>query len=242
MLTGSSLQLLPPHQEVDALAARLREKGPCGLVKITPAHLDALGSNVIEEAPTCASLFVVGGEALAASTVALWHELQPTVRIVNEYGPTEATVGCIVYEPPADSGSGWVPIGRPIANTRIYILDTHRQPVPVGVVASSTLVVPVWRTAISIGPKLTAERFVDSPFVDGDRLYKTGDLARYRADGTIEFLGRYDVQVKVRGFRIELGEIEARLRDHAPLPRQPSSCARMTATSGLGLLHADCCW
>src|SRR6185436_2403433 len=118
-----------------------------------------------------------------------------------------------------------VPIGRPIANTRIYLLDGDKLPVPLGAVGE----IHVGGAGVARGylnrPELTAERFIDSPFVAGDRLYKTGDLARYRPGGPIVFLGRNDQQVKIRGFRIELGEIEARLVDQ-PAVREAARRAR----------------
>ncbi|MBS9440095.1 non-ribosomal peptide synthetase, partial [Photorhabdus noenieputensis] len=137
--------------------------------------------------------------------------------IINEYGPTETVVGCTVFD---INHSGCfadnVPIGRPISNTQIYILDTRGKPVPMGV--SGELY--IGGIAVARGylnrPDLTAERFLIDPFSDrpGARMYRTGDLARYLPDGNLEFLGRNDQQVKIRGFRIEPGEIETRLIEH----------------------------
>ena len=164
-----------------------------------------------------AGTFVIGGEALLPSTVRCWQQLQPGVRLVNEYGPTETVVGCVTYEVSEDQLlSSTVPIGRPIANTRIYILDNQRQPVPIGVGGE----IYIGGAGLARGylnrPELTAERFVSDPFSTDPqaRMYKTGDLGRWRADGNVEYLGRNDEQVKIRGFRIELGEIEAQLRRH----------------------------
>ena len=148
---------------------------------------------------------MVGGDAL---TEALSHRWSENRCLINAYGPTESTV-CATFYVCDPSLDGPPPIGRPIANTRIYIVDKHEQPVPVGVVGELYIGGADVARGYLNRPDLTAERFIDSPFVDGDRLYKTGDLARYRADGTIEFVGRNDFQVKIRGFRIELGEIEA---------------------------------
>ncbi|MES0037624.1 amino acid adenylation domain-containing protein [Mesorhizobium sp. M0046] len=135
--------------------------------------------------------------------------------IVNAYGPTEATVCATVWSCPDDFDGSVVPIGRPIANTRVYLLDGHGAPVPFGAVGE----LYIGGAGVARGylnrPDLTAERFIASPFVEGDRLYKTGDLARYLPDGNLEFLGRNDDQVKIRGFRIEPGEIAARLCEHA---------------------------
>ena len=142
-------------------------------------------------------------------------ERSPPQRLLNGYGPTETTTfaaTCQIREVAASATN--IPIGRPISNARIYILDRHCEPVPIG--ASGEIY--IGGAGVARGylnrPELTAERFIASPFVDGDRLYRTGDLGRYRRDGTIEFLGRNDFQVKIRGFRIELGEIEARLAEH----------------------------
>ncbi len=218
LLCGGSVTLLPQHGEIDALQALLSGPRRAGLVKITPAHLDALGQQFQAQGLRCtADVFVIGGEALPASVVQMWRELAPDTRLVNEYGPTETVVGCVVHElGPETPVKTIVPIGRPIANTRIYILDAHGEPVPVGVVGE----IHIGGTGVARGylhrPELTAERFVSDPFAGQPdaRMYKTGDLGRWRADSTIEYLGRNDHQVKIRGFRIELGEIEARLLQH----------------------------
>jgi amino acid adenylation domain-containing protein/thioester reductase-like protein len=169
------------------------------------------------------STLVVAGEVCPTTLVQQWA---PGRRFINAYGPTEVTVCASMHEcEPQDSGS--VPIGRPIANTRIYILDRHAQPVPVG--AAGELY--IGGAGIARGylnrPELTAERFVGDVFSADPRarLYKTGDLGRWRADGTIEYLGRNDHQVKIRGYRIELGEIEAVLLEH-PAVQQSIVLAR----------------
>jgi amino acid adenylation domain-containing protein len=209
LLCGGALQIVPERSEIDGLGQLLCGKRCAGLVKITPAHLDAVGRTVVAEGKQpSASLFVVGGEALAPSTVRLWQRMQPDVRIVNEYGPTETVVGCVVYEVPADCPlTATIPIGRPIANTQIYILDARGDPAPIGVGGE----LYIGGASVARGylnrPDLTAERFVTDPFSaePGARMYKTGDLGRWTADGIIEYLGRNDFQVKIRGFRIEPG-------------------------------------
>ncbi|NVE01793.1 thioesterase domain-containing protein, partial [Massilia sp. BJB1822] len=215
LLAGKQMWLLPSRNEVECLEQLLASGDSWGLIKITPAHLAVLGQSLrtLNRKPSV-DLFVVGGEALPVTTVALWKELCPTARIINEYGPTETVVGCITYEPAGDDDLGTnVPIGRPIANTQIYILDQHGEPAPLGVAGE----IHIGGAGVARGylnrPELTAERFITDPFSAerGARLYKTGDLGRWLADGNIEYLGRNDFQVKVRGFRIELGEIEAAL-------------------------------
>ena len=168
--------------------------------------------------------FVIGGENLLAESLRLWRESAPATRLINEYGPTETVVGCCIYEvQPEDPRNGSVPIGRPIANTQLYILDEKLEPVAPGVMGE----LYIGGAGVARGylnrPDLTKERFLADPFSDkaDARMYKSGDLARYREDGIIEYMGRVDNQVKVRGYRIELGEIEAMLASYPPV----QSCA-----------------
>jgi aspartate racemase len=174
--------------------------------------------------PNSLRLVVVGGDKVSSSIYQTWLETVGTYpRWLNAYGPTEATISPAIFDPlwlsvPLDLRSE-VPIGRPIANTQLYILDDFLQPVPIGIPGE------LYIGGVGLARKylnhleLTKEKFVSHPFTnDSDaRLYKTGDLVRYRADGNIEFLGRRDRQVKIRGFRIELGEIEFALSQHPML-------------------------
>ncbi|CAO3566687.1 unnamed protein product [Mortierella alpina] len=139
------------------------------------------------------------------------------VRLVNRYGPTESTVSATAYTATsAVSQLERLPIGRPISNTSVYILDKHLRPVPIGVIGELHIGGPGVSHGYLNRPELTAERFLLDPFakVQGTRMYKTGDLARYMPDGNLVFVGRNDNQVKIRGFRVELGEIEANLAEH----------------------------
>ena len=222
LIAGGTVVLLPEGQRVGALATALREPRDFSLVKITPAHLEVLRHLLSpEECAGRTRALVIGGDALWAENLAFWREHAPATRLINEYGPTETTVGCSVYEvKPEDGAAGPVPIGRPIANTRLYLLNPGFQPVPSGVAGE------LWIGGSGLArgylgrPDLTAERFVPDPFspedggVPGARLYRTGDLVRRRPDGDLEFLGRIDDQVKIRGFRIEPAEIEVALTAH----------------------------
>jgi amino acid adenylation domain-containing protein len=153
-----------------------------------------------------------GGEAFSRQLAN--QLLQKSGSLWNMYGPTETTIWSSVY--PIESGDGPVPIGPPIANTQFYILDSHLKPLAVGVPGE----LHIGGSGLARGylnrPELTAEKFIAHPFSEkpGERLYKTGDLARYLPNGNIEYLGRMDYQVKIRGFRVELGEIESVLRSH----------------------------
>ncbi len=154
------------------------------------------------------------GEALPGSLVRRFKQQLPGIGLYNLYGPTEAAVDVTAWNCARPEVPDNTPIGKPIANTRMYLLDAQLQPVPLGVVGELFIGgVQVARGYLN-RPELTAERFLQDPFYDG-RMYRTGDIGRYLPDGTLEYLGRNDDQVKIRGLRIELGEIQARLLEHA---------------------------
>jgi amino acid adenylation domain-containing protein len=219
LTAGQSVLLLDEDQGLDGLVSALRERGGFSLVKLTPAHLEILSRLAgLAETEQWTRAFVIGGEALFEQNLTFWQRQAPATRLINEYGPTETVVGCCVYEVTGElRGQGIVPIGRPIANTQIYLLDERMKPVPVGLAGELYIGGDGLARGYLNRPELTAERFVPNPFSNapGARLYKSGDLARYRGDGLIEYLGRGDQQVKVRGYRIELGEIEAVLSSFA---------------------------
>jgi amino acid adenylation domain-containing protein len=218
LLVGRPVFLLAEQQEVHGLVDFLEQQGGLSVLKITPAHLDLLQHTLAEgQLAGLTQAIVIGGEALAAESLVRWRIHAPETRLINEYGPTETVVGCCIYEDSAgEVATGAFPIGRPIANTQLFVLDTQLRPLPVGVVGELSIGgVGVARGYIQ-RPDLTAERFVPHPYsqVGGERLYRSGDLACYRADGTLTYVGRRDSQVKIRGFRIEPGEIEAVLQEH----------------------------
>ncbi|HJR08157.1 MAG TPA: amino acid adenylation domain-containing protein [Pyrinomonadaceae bacterium] len=218
LMVGRTVTLLSNDEGPEALAELLRGSEGFGLVKITPPHLSILGELMKEsELAGVANALVIGGEALFAESLSLWRTHAPQTRLINEYGPTETVVGCCVYEvAEGDAARGAVSIGKPIANTEIYILDEHMQPVAVNVAGEIYIGGEGLARGYLKRPDLTAERFVPHPFAHepGARLYKTGDSGRHRADGNLEYLGRLDQQVKLRGYRVELGEIEALLSEH----------------------------
>jgi acyl carrier protein len=157
----------------------------------------------------------LGGEASSWDLIAKVREVS-SCRIINHYGPTETTIGSLTYPVPAEPlTTATVPIGRPIANTKIYLLDSRQNPVPVGIPGELYIGGDGVADGYIEQPELTESRFVLNPFTnDGSRMYRTGDVARYLPDGNVEFLGRGDDQVKIRGFRVEPGEVEAVLRTH----------------------------
>ncbi|MFL6261092.1 MAG: non-ribosomal peptide synthetase [Thermoanaerobaculia bacterium] len=229
LATGRRVRLIPDDGDLSRLAGAIGGGEDYSLVKLTPAHLELLRHNLAAAGAAVGTrTLVLGGEALFGEGLAWWRQVAPEIRLINEYGPTETVVGCCVYEVPAGTlPAGPVPIGRPIANTRLFVLDERSRPVPFGMSGELYIGGEGLARGYLSRPELTAERFVPDPFapVPGGRLYKTGDVVRYLADGNLEYLGRNDQQVKVRGFRIELGEIESVLAGH-PAVREAAVLAR----------------
>jgi amino acid adenylation domain-containing protein len=229
LLVGRQVTLVPEPLDLTDLSPTLSGQRDYSLVKLTPSHLALLGHQLSEaEASGLTRAIVIGGEALLPEHIAFWQRAAPATALINEYGPTETVVGCCIYHVPAETpASGAIPIGRPIRNTQIYILDTKGQPVAIGVPGELHIGGGGVARGYLAHSALTAERFIPNPFSDkpGARLYKTGDQGRYLPDGNIDFLGRLDHQVKVRGFRIELGEIEIVLAQH-PTVRETVVLAR----------------
>ena len=218
LLVGQAVIAVREQPGVEALAHVIEKYADLSLVKLTPSHLRLLQHALPMAAADHTRALVIGGEALSWEQLAWFRASAPRARLLNEYGPTEATVGCCVYEVPADGPTtGSVPIGRPIANTQLYVLDAALRPLPVGVPGELYIGGAGLARGYLHRPNLTAERFVNSPFSStaGARLYKSGDLCCWRDDGNLEFLGRMDQQIKLRGHRIEPGEIEAALMQHA---------------------------
>jgi aspartate racemase len=217
LLHGAKLMVAPPglpdFPELEQLIKHHR---------VTTLWLTAtLFNQVVEQRPQVLETVdevLTGGEALSVRHIRLAQQALPDVRLINGYGPTENTTftACYPIPPslPADLES--IPIGRPISNTQVYVLDAQQQPVPIGVPGELYIGGDGLARAYVNDPELTAEKFVSDPIGnDPDaQLYRTGDLCRWRADGNLEFLRRLDDQVKLRGFRIELGEIEAVLNEH----------------------------
>jgi amino acid adenylation domain-containing protein len=217
LLAGRTVILAPMQRDIEDLAEILQGNKDLTLVKLTPAHMEMLNNSLTaEQMKQSSRALVIGGEALNYESLTLWRIHAPATTLINEYGPTEATVGCCVYQvETGDPFIGPVPIGGPIANTQLYVLDAFLQPVPLGVTGELYIAGAGLARGYRQRPGLTAERFVVNPFGEpGARMYRTGDLARRRADGVLEYAGRVDQQVKVRGYRIEPAEIEAALKQH----------------------------
>lgn len=221
LCTGGCLHVISQKRasDPDAIADYFRYHGGIDFIKIVPSYLQALLSSCQHPAQILPRrCLMLGGESSSWDLVEKVQALALDCTILNHYGPTEATVGVLTYQ--VENGqrddSATVPLGRPLANTQIFLLDEHLQPVPIGVPGELYIGGANLARGYFNRPDLTKEKFISHPFekTEGSRLYKTGDLARYLSDGNIEFLGRIDHQVKIRGFRIELGEIETALRQH----------------------------
>lgn len=232
LLVGRSVFLV--DDGIQNLVEALLARDNYSLVKITPAHLRALAELMpLDQVAGRVRALIIGGEALHMESLSFWRTHAPATRLINEYGPTETVVGCSVYEvTDADVTFGPVLIGSPVANTQLYVLDEKLQPVGKGVTGE----IYVGGHGVGLGyinhKALTDERFIPNPFSrkGHSRLYKTGDLGRFSADGILEYLGRVDNQVKIKGFRIELDEVEAILQQSGAI----RDCAVVAREDGTG--------
>ncbi|MER6723204.1 amino acid adenylation domain-containing protein [Streptomyces halstedii] len=228
LIAGRPVHVLPAG-DLTGLGAALVDGGPYAFVKLTPGHLEILGDQLTDaQAAALAGTVVVAGEELPGRLADRWLALLGPGRLLNEYGPTETSIGTLVH-PVRERHVGTIPLGLPLPRTTAVVLDEAGRPLPVGVTGELC----IGGTGVARGylgrPALTAERFVPDPYgVPGARMYRTGDLARRRSDGAIEFRGRVDRQVKVRGYRVELGEIEVRLSE---LPGVRDAVVVMSPTS-----------
>jgi amino acid adenylation domain-containing protein/non-ribosomal peptide synthase protein (TIGR01720 family) len=214
LMTGARLVVAAPgdHRDPARLIALINEHQVTTL-HFVPSMLQAFLQDGHVSSCTSLTRIVCSGEALQVDAQTQVFAKLPGAGLYNLYGPTEAAID-VTHWTCRDEGVDAVPIGQPIANLSTFILDSGLNPLPIGVAGELYLGGIGLARGYHRRPGLSAERFVASPFGDGERLYRTGDLARYRADGVIEYVGRIDHQVKLRGLRIELGEIEARLLEH----------------------------
>ncbi|RKH74771.1 non-ribosomal peptide synthase/polyketide synthase [Corallococcus aberystwythensis] len=228
LMSGGRLIIAPPEAHRDgALLLDTVVRSQVTVLQLVPSLLRALLDEPGLSRATSLRWLFCGGEALPAELEPRLRARLPLVTLVNLYGPTEATIDATSARCPTSSTGRTVPLGRPIANTRVYLLDDGFHPVPMGVAGELYLAGEGLARGYHARPTLSAERFLPDPFstTPGARLYRTGDVARYLPDGNLEFLGRSDAQVKVRGLRIELGEIEAAL-EQQPAVRQGVVVAR----------------
>ncbi|MEV7689615.1 amino acid adenylation domain-containing protein [Streptomyces bungoensis] len=235
LTTGATVVMRPDEPWLPTQVPEIVRRHELTVVNVPPTYWSELTLSLDRrQAAALASLrlLVLGGETVPADTLAAWRAAVPWARVCNAYGPTETTVTATTYdagEPPAGS----VPIGRPLGDRRVYVVDADDEQVPVGVCGELL----IGGTEVARGylnrPALTAERFVPDPYgPPGARLYRTGDLVRWQAGGDLEFVGRRDDQVKIRGFRIELGEIESVLR---ACPLVGAAAARPDRATGRSL-------
>ena len=242
LITGGTLHLVPDSVRGDpaALLQWLRTHR-IGAAYLPPAFVRWLAE---DPAPRLAGLslrrLLVGVEPLPELGLHRIEQAIPGLRVLNGYGPTEATVYSTAYLDPRPCARQ-CPIGRPIDNTRLYLLDEAMEPVPVGVSGEIYLGGVGLARGYLGRPGLTAERFLPDPFVPAERVYRTGDLARFLPSGDVEYLGRRDSQVKIRGFRVELGEVEAALREIPQVreaavlvDRDPAGEAQLVAAADRG--------
>ncbi|MED2253694.1 non-ribosomal peptide synthetase [Brevibacillus parabrevis] len=213
LISGGTIMVYS-HTEDEYVLFRILRENKATIVKLTPSHLSLLTDR--DNRNSSVKRFIVGGENLKVSLAkSVYDSFGGNIEILNEYGPTETVVGCMIhaFDPVTDTRAA-VPIGKPADNVRIYVLDKQLAPVPTYAVGEMYIAGDGVARGYFRNEELTREKFIDDPFVPGERMYKTGDLGRFLPDGKLEYLGRGDQQVKIRGYRVELGEIENQLLQH----------------------------
>ncbi len=220
LLAGKPVLLLPEFTGIEPLVNAVASQADFSFIKLTPAHLDML-NEMLQGVQVKGGVrrLVVGGDALWTRTLDYWRRNGPTVHLVNEYGPTETVVGCCVYSEKIGNLPDFadrIPIGKPIANTQLYILDQDMKKVALGLAGELYIGGAGVARGYENRPDITAAQFVPDPFsgVPGARIYKSGDMCKEQKDGNLEYLGRVDRQVKIRGYRVELDEIAIVLMGH----------------------------
>ena len=216
LLAGRPVHMMPQDLDLADLGRRLVDAGPFSFVKLTPGHLDILSQQISpEQAAGLAQTFVVGGEALPVQAANRWALMLGNDRLINEYGPTEASVAACMFPVTAPVIGESVPIGLPMPGASVHVLDEGLRRTPIGVAGEVYLAGAGLARGYRNRPDLTAERFLPDPFgPPGSRIYRTGDLARVLPDGNVDLIGRIDSQVKIRGYRVEPEEVAVVLREH----------------------------
>ncbi|HLP48848.1 MAG TPA: amino acid adenylation domain-containing protein, partial [Candidatus Kapabacteria bacterium] len=215
LITGNTV-IIYGAKDIELSIDKIIDDNKAGSIKLTPSHLKLIREKKLNVNSSILKHLIVGGENFEVSLARdIYDNFGGRIEIYNEYGPTEAVVGCMIYrfDPGKDNGES-VLIGIPIDNIKIYVLDKYLKAVPIGVLGEIHIGADGLARGYLNREESTFEKFVENPFIPGQKMYKTGDLARYLPDGNIEFLGRCDHQVKIRGYRIELGEIENELSRH----------------------------
>ncbi len=222
LCSGGTLCLVDDETGFNPLAlADFMATQQVDVLKITPSHLRGLLAAHPDADLLPRHTLIFGGEALDAELIGQVRTLAPAVRLFNHYGPTETTVGAVINALDGRAFDTAIPLGTPLPNRRLYVLDAQGQPVPVGVPGELYIGGAALARGYLHRPELTRERFVPDPFAGGDaRMYRTGDRVRWLANGELSFLGRVDNQVKIRGHRVELGEVEAQVKRLSPQIRQ----------------------
>lgn len=233
LLNGGSVIIVPRELTTDAGGlADYFSRQPADCLKIVPAHLQALLQSKNAKYILPKKLLILGGEATSNELLEIIRNLNPDCRILNHYGPTECTVGTLTFECEEDTKTP--PLGFPLAGNRVYVLDKYRNPLPVGIGGELYIGGAQLARGYLNRRELTAERFIKNPFAPSERLYRTGDKAKFLADGAVAFLGRIDRQIKIRGYRVELAEIESVLSrrtgvERAVVLQSPDNDQHLTA-------------